>query len=297
MSKPTIKFSPKDLRDSQSTWLQKHRRNIVTKHGEDGIIEKIFEVIGAKNKVVCDVGAADGQHHSNSYNLLKNNGWTGVLFEPTKQRYRALKELYKEHKTVLTQFDFVGLDTHTNLDFHLDQLETRIPENLDFLSIDIDGCDLHIWTDIKRYRPRVVCIEFNPCISLDIYFLQARDLSVNHGNSLLAIYEEAKKIGYELVATTPLNAFFVDRTEFHKFKILDNSPKAMHFLEEKTTHVLMTYDGHLFLAGRTRHPWKHFTISEDHIQVLPPEYQNWKSDGRLSFTAQTKRKKQTESAS
>ncbi|KZK81346.1 hypothetical protein PsAD13_04297 [Pseudovibrio sp. Ad13] len=290
MTEPTIKFLPKDLRNTHSTWLQKYKKNIVTKYGEDGIINKIFDVIGVENKVLCDVGAADGKHHSNTYNLLKNKGWKGILFEPTKQRYKLLKELYKENEQVLPLFEYVGLDKHTDLDFHLDQLREKLPRNFDFLSIDIDGCDVHIWADVKRYRPRVVCIEFNPCISLDIYFLQARDLSVNQGNSLLAICEEAKDMGYELVATTQLNAFFVDRNDFDKFEILDNSPKAMHFLEDKTTHILMAYDGHLFLAGRTHHPWKHYEIKDDNIQVLPPEYRKWKADGRFAFATQDKEK-------
>ncbi|QUS54710.1 FkbM family methyltransferase [Pseudovibrio brasiliensis] len=296
MTEPTIKFSPQDQRVKQSIWLQDYRKNVVTKYGEDGLIEKIFEVIGTQNKFLCDVGAADGKHHSNSYNLLVNKEWKGILFEPTKQRYKELKELYRENKQILTRYDFVGLDKHNDLDFHLDQLENKVPQNFDFLSIDIDGCDVHIWKDIKRYRPRVVCIEFNPCISLDIYFLQARDLSVNQGNSLLAICEEAKDMGYELIATTQLNAFFVERSEFQKFKITDNSPKAMHFLEDKATHILMTYDGHLFLAGRTHHPWKHFELREESIQVLPPEYQKWKADGRLSFATQNKQKVRIEAA-
>ena len=45
----------------------------------------------------------------------------------------------------------------------------EIPFDFDFLSIDIDGADYHIWKSLgKEYRPLVVCIEFNPTIPNDI---------------------------------------------------------------------------------------------------------------------------------
>ncbi|KZK93146.1 MULTISPECIES: FkbM family methyltransferase [unclassified Pseudovibrio] len=289
MAGPIIKFSPNDLRNETSIWLQNYRKNKATKHGEDGIIGKIFEVIGTENKVLCDVGAANGKLDSNSYHLLANKSWRGVLFEPTKLRFRLLKELYADDDDAVTLCTYVGLHKSTRLDTHLDNLGS-IPQNFDFLSIDIDGCDFHIWQDVQRYRPRLVCIEFNPRIPLDVYFMQAKDLTVNHGSSLLAIYTEAQKMGYELVATTKTNAFFVEHHNYAKFNIPDNTPTAMHFLEGKETKILMAYDGHLFLAGNTHHPWKNYEITEENIQVLPPDEQLWKPDGRLAFAKLDKRK-------
>ncbi|KZK78855.1 hypothetical protein PsAD46_04472 [Pseudovibrio sp. Ad46] len=283
MTKPTIRFLPNDLRNERSVWLQKHRNNVVTKYGEDGIIEKIFDVIGTKNKTLCDIGAADGKHHSNSYNLITNNGWRGILFEPARDRYKRLNKLYQSNRKVEIIHNYVGLDKESNLDYHLKQLKVPVPKNFDFLSIDIDGCDVHVWNDIQQHRPRVVCIEFNPLVPLDVYLLQARNLAVNNGNSLLATYLEAQKNGYELVATTKLNALFVDRPYFSEFNIPDNSPLAMHFLGDLETKIAMSYDGHLFLAGNSSHPWKRYEISEEQIQILPPEYQKFKNEAQVSL--------------
>jgi hypothetical protein len=40
-----------------------------------------------------------------------------------------------------------------------------VPENLDLLSVDIDGNDYWIWKAISNYKPRVVVVEYNSTIN------------------------------------------------------------------------------------------------------------------------------------
>ena len=72
------------------------------------------------------------------------------------------------------------------------------PLEFDFLSIDIDGADYHVWADLAPtlYRPKVLCIEFNPTCSNTTVFVQAADARTHQGSSLLALVELGQSMGY-----------------------------------------------------------------------------------------------------
>lgn len=86
-----------------------------------------------------------------------------------------------------------GIDTHDEI------LEnTPIPKNFDFLSIDIDGNDYHVWKSLVNYRPKVIVIEYNCAIPDNIEFIQAQDFKIRHCHSILSLVKLAKLKGYEL---------------------------------------------------------------------------------------------------
>jgi hypothetical protein len=277
--RPQIEFRPRDRRKPESTWLQAHRRNVTSHGGEDGIIEKIFDVIGTENKICVEFGAADGKHFSNSYNLITNHGWSGILIEPFHQ-FPKLQELYRDNPKVELINELVGFDKANSLDAHLRSRKMKVPRDIDFVSIDIDGNDVHVWRDMREFRPRVICIEFNHFVPLDVYMVQPKDLELCIGSSLLATAEIGKELGYELVATTAANAILVDAPLFPKFNIPDNSVEAMHFMGANETKLVPSYDGTLYIAGLARNPWKGYMIDEERIQVLPSNMRQWKFDGR-----------------
>jgi hypothetical protein len=279
MTRPIIELRAKDRRIEDSVWISKHRKDVKTVNGEDGIIEKIFEVIGTENKLLVDFGAADGVYFSNSWNLLNNRGWSGLLLEPDFQ-FDALQDLYANRQDVVTVQDIVGFDEANNLDGHIDRIPLDLPKNFDFLSIDIDGNDVHVWTDIKNFKPRVVCIEYNHFVPLDVYMIQPRDLTLSIGSSLLATAEIARELGYQLVSVCGANAFFVLEEDYGKFGIPDNSVESMHFLGNNETKIIQGYDGTIFLAGLTTNPWKGYELDEERFQVLPSNMRKWKFEKR-----------------
>ncbi len=276
--RPEIEFRPQDHRNESSTWLQPYRNDIKSQSGEDGLFEKIFEIIGEGNKYVVDFGAGDGEGLSNSFNLIHNKGWGGLLIEPGAP-FAKLAEMYKSNSKVTVVNDIVGFDDTNKLDAHLEK--ANAPKTPDLVSIDIDGCDVHVWQDCRRYRSRVICIEFNHFAPLDVYMVPPRDLSLNIGASLLATAEIGRELGYELVATTNMNAIFVDRPLFKQFNIPDNSVHAMHFFDSNETRIVHSYDGTLYLAGLTSNPWKGYKIDEERIQVLPSNMRQWKFDRKI----------------
>ena len=61
--------------------------------GEDGILEEIFNVIETEEdeKWVVEFGAWDGVHLSNSWNLIQNHNWKGVLIEANKEKFLEME--------------------------------------------------------------------------------------------------------------------------------------------------------------------------------------------------------------
>lgn len=243
-------------------------RNVVSQHGEDGILEDVFALLGVDRGTCVEFGAWDGRTYSNTYNLIVNHEWSGVLIEAKTDRFDALREVYRNRPDVVTINRIVGFDSPDLLD---EILRTRsLPKDFDLLAIDIDGCDYYVWEAVKFFEPKVVVIEFNPSMSNRTWFLQARDLRVNHGSSLLAINSLALAKGYELIATTTCNAIYVRRDLFFsKLGGGDNSLDKLHSDISYQTHIIQLYDGTLMLVGCDRLIWHDPPVKIEVQQVLP----------------------------
>jgi hypothetical protein len=61
--------------------LQAAERCVFSQFGEDGVIEKIFEIIEPGPKFCVEFGAYDGIINSNMRNLIVNHGWNSFQFE------------------------------------------------------------------------------------------------------------------------------------------------------------------------------------------------------------------------
>jgi predicted O-methyltransferase YrrM len=219
-----------------NNWLSQYKKNITSQLGEDGILEKIFEVIGVDRGWCVDVGACDVPL-SNTYVLVKK-GWSGIFIEMVEDRAEKLKGVYRENAGSLVINKKVEPSGEDSLDNILK--ETSLPKEFDFLSIDIDGNDYHVWDSLKNYTPKVVVIEFNPVIKMDDYL---QPIDGRGGASLSYMIKLGKAKGYELVSTTPFNAFFVKAEFFDKFGITDNSIKELFtdsdyvYGKDRTKHV------------------------------------------------------------
>jgi len=261
----------------ESTHLGTHARNVTSQYGEDGIIARIFELIGARNKWCVEFGASNGQYLSNTWDLIHNQEWSAVLAEGNEGRAARLAEHYAGRVgEVFVWPGFVGWHDSNSLDAILS--ETPIPRDFDLLSVDIDGNDWHVWQAVAGYRPRLVIIEFNPSCSNQFYFVQDADPAVNQGASLLAFIELAKFKGYELAATTYANAFFVVKEEFPKLSISDNSIDAM-YEQYTTTEICQGFDGTIFAAGHMMLVWQALPLAQEDFQVLPKALRRYADPG------------------
>jgi hypothetical protein len=257
-----------EIMSKRADWLQDHRADIFSQCGEDGVIEKILDILPATDSWCVEFGALDGKALSNTRNLIESKGYSAVLIEASTTRFKQLQSNFSHNNRVTAINQFVGFDAHDNLDSILSN--TAIPINFDFLSIDIDGNDYYVWKAISRYEPKVVCIEFNNTIPNEISFVQAADRRINQGSSLRKLIELGKEKGYELISVVGVNALFVQAQYFQLFDIPDNSIDQIRTDLSAITYLFVGYDGTIFLSGQKSLPWHlKMPIVESKIQQLP----------------------------
>jgi hypothetical protein len=173
------------------------------------------------------------------------------LIEADPKKFSKLRASYPHPDRVTFINALVGFTSDANLDCIL--RAHPIPEDFDFLSIDIDGNDYHVWEAVHAFRPRLVLIEYNPTIANAVHFVQPKDLTIAQGASAAALINLAERKGYELIAVTHCNMLFTTRELFGLFDIADNSLPAMRD-DDGVPHVFVGYDGHVFLRD-SWHPW------------------------------------------
>lgn len=248
-------------------WLSRFARNVTSQYGEDGIIEKVLDVIGVNDKWCVEFGSWDGKISSNTFSLITEKGYSAVLIEGNPRRYKDLLKTFGDNDRVIPLNAFVGFDNEDDLDSILKK--TDIPTAFDILSIDIDGNDYHVWKAIRNYKPKVVVIEFNPTIPATVEFVQPADKRLQHGSSLLSMTKLATSKGYELVCATTTNAIYVDEKFFSLFGIKDNSVKTMMTDQSNITHIFSGYDGTVFIRGCGIIPWQGIAYKESRVQQIP----------------------------
>jgi len=191
------------------TSLQDFTHNVFSQNGEDGILGEVFRRLGINKGVFCEFGAWDGKHLSNAYALYEA-GWTGWFIEGDRARFRDLI-VNIDAARAEAMCAFVEPEGPNSLDALLQgsDLYKRGTTSLDLLSIDIDSDDLRVWRSVKAFRPKVVVIEYNPTIPIDVFFENPRGTA--QGNSARSIFEQAVLSEYGLIGATATNMIFLDR--------------------------------------------------------------------------------------
>ena len=240
---PRIEFIWLNKTKPESNYLQAHHKRIYSQFGEEGILERCFEIMGEQNKWCVEFGAWDGIHLSNTCYFIKEKKWSAVQIEGNAKKFEVLKQNFIEFTSALQMLEIVGYTKGKNTIDDILQ-KTIIPINFDFISIDIDGNDWYVWESMVIYRPRLVIIEFNSTVPNDVIFVQDQDMSVSQGCSLAALIDLGRVKGYELICVHKVNAYFVVEEEFKKFNISDNSIDAMH--ANSRGRIWSGFDGTVF---------------------------------------------------
>ena len=163
-----------------------------TQHGEFEILLRLWVNAFAKHKIVVDVGAR-GRDRSNSYDLLREFGWRGLLVEANPALIGGIhKDFggldYSIINAAISDYDgqasfYIGVNDDVsslsetqaagwgavqgNVTVAVKRLAPQlqlhgIPQDFDLLSLDIEGEDMKVLNDLIGegvYRPRWVIIE------------------------------------------------------------------------------------------------------------------------------------------
>ncbi len=141
--------------------------NVHSQIGQDGILQEIFKKLDIKNGFFCEFGAWDGIYLSNCRKLVEE-GWAGVFIEGNEKKFKDLSLEYQSFSNIHCISALVGAPKRGIIGdplFMVLEKNNINPAHIDFLSIDIDGCDLEVFEEIN-FKPKVVLLEgglhFNP---------------------------------------------------------------------------------------------------------------------------------------
>tara|TARA_B110000858_G_C17749443_1_gene448952 strand:- start:203 stop:862 length:660 start_codon:yes stop_codon:yes gene_type:complete len=204
-----------------NNFYEQYNYNIYSQNGEDGVIEELLNRLNITNGWVCEFGAWDGKHLSNTFNLVKNKQFKAIFIEGDNDKYNDLLKTVNEFSTIVPIKAYVDYnDTQHSLDNLLKN--TDIPNDFDILSIDIDSFDYQIWKSVKAYKPKIVIIEINSSVKVnDSQWIHTQNRY--QGTGFKPTYDLGIEKGYKFVLHTG-NMFFVREDLFDKLDITYDNP-------------------------------------------------------------------------
>lgn len=242
--------------------LTDYSSDVYSQFGEDGIIEHIFDRIDSPEldedghviestirtpgqRTCIEFGASDDLACSNVANLWQNGNWKAILIEADPQRAAALRA------KVNTRCEVQCRKVTSAGPNSIDQIFKR--NNIDFMSIDVDGNDYHIWRKMET-KPHVLCVEFNPTIPPHLSLHQEYDeRMMGFGSSLKAFIDLGRQKDYTFIGATQINAFFVRSIYERRFLDHEADPLVL-FPLTNYTFLITDFVGSAIGAG-TKPPW------------------------------------------
>jgi len=171
-----------------------------SQNGESAVIAKMFLTVPSTSEFVVEFGAGDGYSLSNARYFIEE-GWTSVLWD-TEEWVTAenVNDLFAAY---------------------------LVPDDVDLVSIDVDGNDYWIWKALT-WRPKIVCIEYNALWDhgerkvIKYNPRNVWDHSYGYSASLDAMVDLGKEKGYFLAAElASTNLIFVDEDYWGAVPALD----------------------------------------------------------------------------
>jgi hypothetical protein len=188
---------------------------------EDGILQYLIRKVGCPNRTFVEIGTED-YTESNTRFLLEKDWWTGLTVDSSSSAWD-----WMTRTGIAFLHDVRHICSFVTKE-NIDQLIAELGQEVDLVSIDIDGMDYYLF-EAMTYRPRILMIEFNPLFGKDHRVVVPYSASFSrkehhhtmtcYGASLSAMVELANRKNYVLVETSDgPNAFFVAREHLGELK-------------------------------------------------------------------------------
>ena len=191
--------------------LTRYEQKVFSQNGEDGVLVEIFNRIGTTNRFFVEFGIQNGTEGKCGAAGRRVRLGRACSSRPTRMTSLRWRRSTPAPASAWSR----DLVTAASIDGIFAAAD--VPDELDLLSIDIDGNDVYVWDALGGYRPRVVVIEYNAGIVADRPLAQphdperAWDGSGAFGSNLSGLEVVASRKGYRLAHSdlTGTNAFFV----------------------------------------------------------------------------------------
>jgi len=137
-----------------------HEHSVYSQNGEDGILLHLFSQIGCYDHRFIEFGVGDGTQ-CNAANLSLNFGWQGLLLEADPSMVAKAKDYYRERLGGYASNVKIVAKKVTTSTINETFRDQGFTNEIDLLSIDIDGNDYWIWEALHTVSPRIVVVEYN----------------------------------------------------------------------------------------------------------------------------------------
>jgi hypothetical protein len=196
--------------------LNDYEEKIYSQNGEDGITEKLIDLIygnDKNNKYYVEFGVENGME-CNTRILREKYNWNGLLMDGSNENTNI--NLQKEF---LTKENIINLFKKYN-----------VPKYINLLCIDIDYNDFYLAKKIlKEYEADIIIVEYNSTHLINedkiiIYNPTSMWDGTNYfGASLLSYTKLLNKYNYTLIYcdSKGVNAFYVNNKFINKLNIIN----------------------------------------------------------------------------
>src|SRR6201994_4817249 len=187
---------------------------------EDGHLLYLLTLAGSASRTVVQISSQDGRTCM-ATNLLVHHRWRGFLFDGDPVWVDEGRRFFARHLATRAMPPVMQSEWFTRDNVNRVLASAGVPDEVDVLSLDIDGNDLHLWSAISM-RPRILICEFNNAVpsemSLtipyrpDFNFAELpADQALFRSASLAAYVAVSRRKGYRLVGMNALgfNAIFL----------------------------------------------------------------------------------------
>lgn len=205
----------------------RHRRDVHSQNGEDGVISEILHLLGVTGGWVVESGAWDGVHLSNTFALVEDDAldFRALYIEGDSTKYNDLVATAQRFPNKIVPVNSMLERDDDTLGKLMRQHD--LPADVAVLSIDIDSWDYDVWKNLDQsWRPMVVIIEIDSSVYPTDWRIFGRN-SVTGTSFLPTLLLGAEK-GYRLVAHTG-NMIFVRSDLWPKLGIPDTDNPMMYF--------------------------------------------------------------------
>ncbi|MGA2055048.1 MAG: hypothetical protein ABSG88_07040 [Bradyrhizobium sp.] len=187
---------------------------------EDGHLLYLLTLAGSTSRTVVEISSQDGRVCM-ATNLLVHHRWQGFLFDGDPVFVREGQRFFAAHPATRSAPPVMKSEWFTRENVNQVLRAAGVSDEVDVLSLDIDGNDLYLWGAMKM-RPRILICEFNNAIPSELaltipykpdfsFAALPAEQAMFRSASLAAFVAVGRRKGYRLVGMNALgfNAIFL----------------------------------------------------------------------------------------
>tara|TARA_R110001583_G_scaffold1210_9_gene10146 strand:- start:1493 stop:2302 length:810 start_codon:yes stop_codon:yes gene_type:complete len=238
-----------DINGEHADFINRYSQN-----GEEGVLEKIFDILGISNGVFVNAGCDDINDHSNIRRLISLFGWHGLFIEPnTPWLNQGIENIQKDNR-IIDKSIFQYHNGFLSVNKEDEKISNVINQYyvdgklFDLLTLKIDSYEYWVLQDflLSNYDAKVILVGYNSSLTRSITAPKNCAPKLGHnsirdnfyGASLPAINKLMNKHEYELVSICrPNNLIYINkRFNNGKFQVHRNVMLEDYYFEVRQGH-------------------------------------------------------------